>query len=101
MKVEFAISLTQPWASLMALGAKLNETRGWRTGFRGWIALHAAKNFPCECHALLGKHPFSEALASLQLRTYKDMPLGAVIAVTQILDCRRTEDQVGHCSERE
>jgi hypothetical protein len=38
-----AISLWQPWASLMALGLKRHETRHWPTAYRGPIAIHAAK----------------------------------------------------------
>ena len=42
MKVR-AISLWQPWASLMAVGAKWIETRSWDTGTRGVVMIHAAK----------------------------------------------------------
>lgn len=38
-----AISLWQPWASLIAAGVKSIETRGWPTNYRGQIAIHAAK----------------------------------------------------------
>lgn len=38
-----AITLWQPWASLLACGAKQYETRSWKTNYRGTIALHAAK----------------------------------------------------------
>ena len=38
-----AISLWQPWATLMATGAKRFETRGWGTNYRGAIAIHAAQ----------------------------------------------------------
>jgi len=50
--VERAISLTQPWATLMAIDKKRVETRNWRVNFRGWVAIHAAKAFPMECRAL-------------------------------------------------
>jgi len=39
-------TLTQPWASLVAGGAKHNETRDWYTSYRGLLAIHAAKTFP-------------------------------------------------------
>jgi activating signal cointegrator 1 len=35
------LSLWQPWASLMACGAKFIETRGWNTKVRGEIYIHA------------------------------------------------------------
>lgn len=37
-----AISLWQPWATLIALGAKKIETRSWSCRYRGPIAIHAA-----------------------------------------------------------
>lgn len=37
-----AITLWQPWASLLAHGAKKYETRSWATKYRGPIAIHAA-----------------------------------------------------------
>lgn len=40
-----AITLTQPWATLVAIGAKCIETRGWSTPHRGQLAIHAAKSF--------------------------------------------------------
>ena len=38
-----AISLWQPWASLLVLGEKKIETRSWDTGYRGPLLIHAAK----------------------------------------------------------
>ncbi|TRU31740.1 MAG: ASCH domain-containing protein [Microcystis aeruginosa Ma_QC_B_20070730_S2] len=43
-----AISLWQPWASLVANGLKLYETRGWPTKYRGVLAIHAAKRPLCK-----------------------------------------------------
>ncbi|MFV0399180.1 MAG: ASCH domain-containing protein [Oscillospiraceae bacterium] len=37
-----AITIWQPWASLLACGAKKYETRSWVTSYRGPIAIHAA-----------------------------------------------------------
>ena len=37
-----AITLYQPWASLVASGAKTVETRSWSTPYRGPLAIHAA-----------------------------------------------------------
>lgn len=37
-----AITLHQPWASLVAYNIKTIETRGWRTKHRGPLAIHAA-----------------------------------------------------------
>lgn len=41
-----ALTLTQPWASLVALGEKRIETRSWGTSYRGELAIHAAASIP-------------------------------------------------------
>lgn len=41
-----ALTLWQPWASLMALGHKKVETRIWQTKYREPIAIHSAQNLP-------------------------------------------------------
>ena len=38
-----AITIWQPWASLLVSGQKKYETRSWATSYRGPIAIHAAK----------------------------------------------------------
>ncbi len=40
------MTLHQPWASLVAMGAKRYETRSWSTAYRGPLAIHAAKVVP-------------------------------------------------------
>lgn len=41
-----AITLYQPWATLIAIGAKRIETRAWATSYRGPLAIHAAQTTP-------------------------------------------------------
>ena len=41
-----ALTLWQPWATLIALGLKRYETRSWSTNYRGPLMIHAAKR-PC------------------------------------------------------
>lgn len=41
-----ALTLWQPWASLVALGHKRIETRCWETKYRGTLAIHAAAALP-------------------------------------------------------
>lgn len=38
-----AITIWQPWASLLVSGKKVYETRNWATAYRGPITIHAAK----------------------------------------------------------
>jgi len=88
-----ALTLTQPWASLVAIGAKRIETRSWRTNFRGTIAIHAAKGFPSEAKRLcesvmvcraLGwptlPNPLTQEALDGSKRRIAELPLGCVIA---------------------
>lgn len=40
------LTVWQPWAQLLAAGHKHNETRSWRTSYRGEILIHAAIKDP-------------------------------------------------------
>lgn len=90
-RVEVFLSLIQPWATLMAIEAKLNETRSWRTHFRGWFAIHASKGFPRECRDLCYLQPFASVLAKAGYNGPADLPVGRVLAVTELVDCVPTE----------
>lgn len=41
-----ALTIRQPWASLIAAGVKTIETRSWSTKYRGPLAIHAGKRRP-------------------------------------------------------
>jgi hypothetical protein len=45
-----ALSLHQPWASLIGLGVKTIETRSWSTKYRGPLAVHASLRRPPYTH---------------------------------------------------
>jgi len=49
-----ALTLHQPWASLIAVGAKRIETRSWSTSYRGPLAIHAAARLPERFHGQRG-----------------------------------------------
>jgi hypothetical protein len=38
-----ALTIREPWASMIVIGAKRIETRSWSTAHRGRIAIHAGK----------------------------------------------------------
>lgn len=90
-----AISLWQPWASAIATGAKLIETRSWKTDYRGEIAIHAAKRFVrWEMDMYLSTWNWQGALGLRmgQIVDSKDvLPRGAVVAIAKLIDCRPTE----------
>ncbi|HUQ97926.1 MAG TPA: hypothetical protein VM166_00645 [Gemmatimonadaceae bacterium] len=76
--------MTQPWATLVAIGANVIETRDWPTKYRGPFAIHAAKGFPREARALCRKQPFRDALAARGYTSAEDLPLGAVVALVNL-----------------
>ena len=57
-----AITIWQPWASLLACGAKRFETRSWATSYRGPIAIHAAKKDVFDALSMI---PVPTAVATL------------------------------------
>ncbi len=93
-----AITLIQPWATLIALGEKRIETRSWPTNYRGPIAIHAGKKTPED----LGDDAFYAALSRAGL-TLEDLPRGAVVATANLIDCVRFSGITGrlareHCA---
>ncbi len=78
-----ALSLTQPWATAVAIGLKQWETRGWATRYRGPLAIHAAKNFP------RWAKEFAQAEYTLG-RLPSPLPRGAIIATCELVGCRPT-----------
>jgi len=90
-----ALTICQPWATLVTIGAKRIETRSWSTTYRGPLAIHAAAGLgPVGgvrglweiCHsdpfrAILDHHGW------LQDPSYW-LPRGKVVAVAELRDVR-------------
>ncbi len=88
-----ALSFTQPWGTLVVIGAKRVETRSWSTDYAGLIAIHASKKFPGDakdtaCRSRL----FSDPLVEAGYRSVHDLPTGAIIGTARIMGCRLTQD---------
>jgi len=81
------LSLTQPWATLVCLGAKTIETRSWNTGYRGPLAIHASKSYPKDCRELEKREPFYSALRPRGCYSYPSLALGSIIGVVDLVDC--------------
>ncbi len=103
-----ALSMTQPWASLVAVGAKRLETRSWGTNYRGRIAIHAARKFTKADAQMCDGRRFKEAFeATGYMQIFADMavhkmrgtrkvsrydvwkcvlPRGSVIATADLVD---------------
>ncbi|MEK5162049.1 ASCH domain-containing protein [Paenibacillus sp. FSL R5-0527] len=78
-----AITILQPWASLIALGEKRFETRSWPTKHRGSLAIHAGKKVDRE---ICEQEPFRSVLAKHGY-TADNLPTGAVVAVSELREC--------------
>ena len=76
-----AITLYQPWASLVAIGAKTIETRPLSTKYRGPLAIHAAKK------ATVVDDPYYRSVLSSAGLAYDKLPLGAIVATCNLVDC--------------
>ncbi|MEM9597058.1 MAG: ASCH domain-containing protein [Acidobacteriota bacterium] len=86
-----AVSLWEPWASLMAVGAKRIETRHWPTHHRGPLLICAAqRRVEHEIRDLLGQAAFRRGLAPLapgRLVTADDLSFGHAVALVDLYDC--------------
>jgi hypothetical protein len=85
-----AISLIQPWASLVVLGHKRYETRSWQTSHRGPLLIHASKKLPDSAKALVGLEPFRSCLASAL-----PLPVGCILGAVHLIECQRAEELDG------
>jgi activating signal cointegrator 1 len=91
-----ALSLRQPWATLVAIGAKRVETRSWTTNYRGPLAIHASRRLsPAEAR-LCCTSPFRVALEAggyrfddTSPRNPFPLPLGMVVAVANLVEVRQ------------
>lgn len=92
-----ALSIWQPYASLIAIKAKQYETRGWATKYRGPLAIHAAAKSPAAVYKILDTDTvgmIKKAIAPLcttaeklgDIRA-KCLPTGKVIAIAILTDC--------------
>lgn len=89
-KQLFALSLTQPWATLVAIGAKRFETRSWGTSYRGALAIHASKGFPAWARLYCDYEPFKRALADAGFYSWRQLPTGVIVALSDLEDCTPT-----------
>lgn len=84
-----AITIRQPWASLIAFGDKIYETRSWPTKYRGPIAIHAGKNLDKDAFRyLITPLATMEQLQKCGITPYTvdDLPYGAVIAMADLVE---------------
>jgi len=97
-----ALSIQQPWASLIVAGIKDVENRTWSTRYRGPLAVHAGsklnKATARDAFSRLERVQLVTLCNCIALTTSKDVltvtlddvPRGAVIGVVDVVDVIRT-----------
>src|SRR5206468_750434 len=68
-----ALSVRQPWASMIAEGKKTIEVRTWWTHYRGPLAIVAG---------------LTRDRGGIELHGYDDAPRGVLIAIAELVDVR-------------
>lgn len=85
-----AISLLQPWASLVVLGFKTWETRSWNTSYRGRLQIHASVRKDATAKSLcITSEWFHKRIGGL-VGFYK-LPFGAIIGEVTLAETMRTD----------
>jgi hypothetical protein len=80
-----ALSLLQPWASLVVMGAKKIESRSWSTPYRGEILIHASRG---KAGGLVAGEPVFKKY----IPDFNKLPFGAIIGKAFITKILRVED---------
>lgn len=99
-----ALTLTQPWATLVAIGAKRIETRSWPTNYRGPLAIHAAKGWTTDDRELCHVEPFRSVLRAWKetlpnhgmLSIVSALPHASIVAVANLARCFTTYAETAH-----
>jgi hypothetical protein len=89
LKEVIAITLHQPWASLIAAGRKQYETRDWPTDYRGLIAIHAGRK-PKNKQELQEHQEIVESFSDL---LNGECPYSGIVAIATMTDCIRMTEE--------
>ena len=83
------ITILQPYATLIALGEKHIETRGWKADFLGPLLIHAGKSpaMVSECY----QEPIKSILLKHGITSPSKMLFGYALAVTKLVSFTRSE----------
>jgi hypothetical protein len=76
---EYALSIKQPWATLLVHGLKTVEIRAWSTLRRGRVLIHAGR--------VPDERPHTRKLVPDRLLEQTQL-LGGVIGSADLIDCR-------------
>lgn len=82
-----ALTVWQPWATLIAEGHKKIETRGWNTNIRGAVAIHSAKKPIKESMKLMTSDSIRIISNLLYPFLLERLPVGYILAAGNLVDC--------------
>lgn len=88
-----ALTLWQPWATLIAEGHKKIETRSWSTNIRGAVAIHSAKKPIKEVKKLMNQEAIKIISSLLYPFLLERLPVGYILAVGNLVDCKLIDDE--------
>lgn len=92
-----AITLFQPYASLIIVGAKRFETRSWGSDYTGLLVIHAGKTLEVDS----GNRTFMYHLLASGIGDPRKLPLGAALGVVWKGKCYKGRSVIPHIDERE
>jgi len=95
-----ALTIWQPYASLIVLGLKEFETRIWETKYRGPLVIHAAKR-KMRIRQLLLIDWLLSNVPDVYHDQLRDPPYGAAVGRVELVDCKHQDNYRGFISERE
>lgn len=83
-----AITIKQPWASLIVHGIKDIENRSWRTDFRGRVLIHSsAKGDIAKFGCLQPNQRLKVLNTPMGCIGFNYLPFGSIIGSVEIVDC--------------
>lgn len=94
-RVMKAITVIQPWATLLATGKKHIETRSWKTNYRGEILIHAGKSVKDLFGEIYADDENNLFFCRAGIKNYEDfyaMPRGEIIGKANLVDCFQIDE---------
>lgn len=86
--VTKALTVKQPWASLVMSGIKTFETRCWETPYRGRIAITSSKTKPPK--SVWGNYAIQEALGRGAYAAFQgeevELPFGMLLGTVELVE---------------
>lgn len=92
-----AITLYQPYASLIVAGLKRFETRDWGTEWTGLLVIHAGKTLDVDTR----NQRFMNHLIASDLGDWNKLPRGAALGVVEKGKCFKARSVIPHIDDRE